>query len=81
LFYIGSPAIFVVGFPKNFKFCKLSGFFLFAWEFNTVFDLARVRDRLLEVGWRKVHFALVDDLKTPLDEPEKEGHVFVVAGR
>ncbi len=49
--------------------------------FNTVFDLARVKNMLTEVGWREVHFACIDDLKTPLAEPEKEGRVFIVAGK
>lgn len=49
--------------------------------FNTVFDLARVKDLLTEVGWRKVHFARIDDLKTPLTEPEKEGRVFIVGSK
>jgi hypothetical protein len=33
------------------------------------------------VGWKDVHFALVQDLKTPLVEPEKEMRVFIVASR
>jgi SAM-dependent methyltransferase len=49
--------------------------------FNTVFNLARVKDMLLEIGWREVHFARIDDLKTPLAEPEKEGRVFIVASK
>lgn len=49
--------------------------------FNTVFDLACVNQMLLEVGWREVHFARIDDLKTPLAEPKKEGRVFIVASR
>jgi hypothetical protein len=34
---------------------------------------------LLEVGWSTAHFARVEDLKTPLAEPEHESRVFVVA--
>ncbi|MEJ5240389.1 MAG: class I SAM-dependent methyltransferase [Anaerolineales bacterium] len=49
--------------------------------FNTVFELAKVRDALLEVGWKDVYFARVQDLRTPLDEPEKEGRVFIVASK
>jgi SAM-dependent methyltransferase len=47
--------------------------------FNTVYDLDAVRRALLESGWASVHFARVTDLAAPLDEPEKEGRVFVVA--
>jgi len=47
--------------------------------FNTVFAMEMVRQTLLDVGWRNVHFARIQDLNTPLLEPEKEGRVFVVA--
>lgn len=47
--------------------------------YNTVFDLARVEALLYETGWKDVYFAHLRDLKTPLDEPEKEGRVFIVA--
>jgi len=49
--------------------------------FNTVFAMETVRQALLDVGWRNVHFARIQDLNTPLLEPEKEGRVFVVARR
>jgi SAM-dependent methyltransferase len=49
--------------------------------FNTVFDLARVKDRLFEIGWHTVHFAHMDDLQTPLAEPEQANRVFVIAGK
>lgn len=49
--------------------------------YNTVFDLQEVREALLNVGWRKVHFARVDDLSTPLDDPESEVRVFIVANK
>lgn len=49
--------------------------------FNTVFELARVRDELLRAGWDEVYFARVQDLRTPIDEPEREGRVFVVASK
>jgi hypothetical protein len=38
-----------------------------------------VRQALLDAGWRNVYFARIQDLNTPLLEPEKEGRVFVVA--
>ena len=47
--------------------------------FNTVFDLAGVKNALLESGWREVHFARLADLAAPLDDPESEGRVWVVA--
>jgi SAM-dependent methyltransferase len=47
--------------------------------FNTVFELEKVRRTLLEVGWEDVHFAKIQDLKTPITEPEMEGRVFIVA--
>jgi len=47
--------------------------------FNTVFDLQRVRDALLDAGWRHVHFARSQDLAAPIVEPEREGRVFFVA--
>lgn len=49
--------------------------------FNTVFDLRAVRSALLELGWPRVHFARLSDLDTPLTEPEREGRVWIVAGR
>lgn len=49
--------------------------------FNTAFKMERVRDALLSVGWKNVYFARIQDLKTALDEPEKEGRVFFVASK
>ena len=48
---------------------------------NTVFDLTRVRDKFLDTGWREIRFVRPEDLRTPLTEPEMEGHVFVVASK
>jgi SAM-dependent methyltransferase len=47
--------------------------------FNTVYDLNAVQRALLEAGWASAHCARAADLATPLDEPEREGRVFVVA--
>lgn len=47
--------------------------------YNTVFDMGWVRDTLLQIGWRDVHFARFEALTTPITEPEKEGRVFFVA--
>jgi len=49
--------------------------------FNSVFDLARVKSILLDIGWKNVYFAQIQDLKTPIMEPEKEGRVFIVASK
>jgi SAM-dependent methyltransferase len=45
----------------------------------TAFGLTAVRNSLHENGWQSVRFCRVMDLNTPLDEPEKESRVWVVA--
>lgn len=47
--------------------------------YNTVFAMDAVQAALLATGWQQVYFARLQDLKTPLEEPEAEGRVFVVA--
>jgi hypothetical protein len=47
--------------------------------YNTVFELRGVRDALQGAGWKRVHFARIEDLRTPIDNAETEGRVFVVA--
>lgn len=47
--------------------------------FNTVFDLEAVRTELLGAGFTSAHCARLIDLDTPLDDPESEGRVWVVA--
>ena len=49
--------------------------------FNTVFDMARVKELLLDSSFNEVYFARADALDTPIDEPEAEGRVFFVAGK
>lgn len=49
--------------------------------YNTVFELEKVKSLLLEVGWSSVYFARIQELTTPLDKPEEEGRVFIVAGK
>jgi SAM-dependent methyltransferase len=49
--------------------------------FNTVFEMERVREALLEVGYRDTHFARAQDLGTPIAEPEEESRVFFVASK
>ena len=46
---------------------------------NTAFGLTSVRNALHESGWQSVRFCRITDLNTPLDEPEKESRVWVVA--
>jgi SAM-dependent methyltransferase len=47
--------------------------------YNTVFDMAWVQAELLTAGWQSAHCARIDDLTTPIAEPEQEGRVFFVA--
>jgi len=47
--------------------------------FNTAFDLAWVREALLEAGWQSVHFARMDNPGVPIAEPEEETRAFIVA--
>jgi SAM-dependent methyltransferase len=49
--------------------------------FNSVFEMAKVKSTLLDVGWKNVYFAQIQDLKTPIREPEQEGRVFIVASK
>ena len=49
--------------------------------FNTVFEMEQVREMLLRSGWRQVTLARIEDLNTPLSDPEKEGRVFFVASK
>lgn len=49
--------------------------------FNTMFEMDAVRAALLEAGFRSAHFARSDDLATPLDNPEAEPRVFIVAAK
>lgn len=47
--------------------------------YNTVFVMARVKALLLETGWETVYYARLDNLFTPVDDPEHEDRVFFVA--
>jgi SAM-dependent methyltransferase len=49
--------------------------------FNSVFEMEKVKNALLEVGWKNVYFAKIEDLKTPIFEPEKEKRIFFIASR
>ncbi len=69
---------------------KISGFFRLPdglyerfdeTAFNTVFEMEKVQEALLDIGWKNVYFARIQDLQKPLDDPEREGRVFVVASK
>ena len=47
--------------------------------YNTVFEMIAVRGWLLETGFRKVYFAVDGALKTPIENPEEQKRVFLVA--
>ena len=47
--------------------------------YNTVFSFDRVREMLLELGWRAVHFARLEALAEPIAAPEEEARAFIVA--
>ena len=47
--------------------------------YNTVFDMDWVRETLVGAGWQDVYFARGEDLTMPIDDPEKEPRVFIVA--
>jgi SAM-dependent methyltransferase len=49
--------------------------------YNTAFELPQVRQALHEARFRQAHFARLEDLSTPLEDPETEKRVFVVACR
>ncbi len=71
-------------------YTKVSGFFHTAhglYErfdetvFNYVFDLAWVREALRKAGWQDAYCARIDDLATPISNPEQEDRVFFVASK
>jgi SAM-dependent methyltransferase len=49
--------------------------------YNTVFDLIMVKELLHQSGWSNAYFAQVKDLETPVEEPEKEGRIFIIASK
>lgn len=49
--------------------------------YNVLFDLEFVRAALLEIGWKEVYLAPVEDLKTLLADPEAAKRVFIVASK
>jgi SAM-dependent methyltransferase len=49
--------------------------------YNTIFDLAWVRQALLETGYSAVHLSQLEELGEPLDDPEAEMRAYIVATR
>jgi len=49
--------------------------------FSSVFEMEAVKNALIDVGWKNVSFAQIQNLKAPISEPEKEGRVFIVASK
>ena len=49
--------------------------------FNYIFDMAWVREALFRAGWHHVYCARIDDLTTPIPDPEHEDRVFFVANK
>jgi SAM-dependent methyltransferase len=49
--------------------------------YNTVFDLATVQQLLSQTGWKSIYFAQLDDLATPISDPENDDRVWIVARR
>lgn len=47
--------------------------------YNTAFDLRDVEAALREAGFRQVRFARSSDFSTPVEEPEQESRIFIVA--
>jgi SAM-dependent methyltransferase len=47
--------------------------------YNTIFEMAWVRSALLETGYSHVHFARLEALGTPMDDPEAEGRAYIIA--
>jgi SAM-dependent methyltransferase len=47
--------------------------------YNTIFSLAWVRSTLLETGYSAAHMSRLEELGTPLEDPEAEGRAYIVA--
>jgi SAM-dependent methyltransferase len=47
--------------------------------YNTVFDIEAAQSALLEAGFSHAYPARIQDLGTPVEDPESEGRVFFVA--
>ena len=49
--------------------------------FNSAFDIQEVQDALIETGFRSAYSAKLANLALPVEEPEKEPRIFLVAQR
>ena len=49
--------------------------------YNTIFDMAWVRDALLETGYSHVHLSRLEELGTPMEDPEAKSRAYFVAQR
>jgi SAM-dependent methyltransferase len=49
--------------------------------YNTLFDLADVESALLAVGFSAVRFCRLQDLGIPVEEPERENRIYIVADK
>ena len=47
--------------------------------YEVAFDLPKVKEALLETGFHSVRFARLQDLGAPVDEPERESRIFLIA--
>jgi SAM-dependent methyltransferase len=47
--------------------------------YELAFELQSVREALRDTGFKKVHFARLQDLGAPVDEPERETRIFIIA--
>lgn len=47
--------------------------------YEVAFDLLAVKEALLETGFSAVRFALLQDLSAPVDQPERERRIFIIA--
>jgi SAM-dependent methyltransferase len=47
--------------------------------YEVAFDLQAVKEGLFETGFRNVRFSKLQDLSAPVDNPERETRIFIVA--
>jgi SAM-dependent methyltransferase len=47
--------------------------------YEVAFDLQAVKFALHEAGFRSIYFARLQDLDAPIDEPERENRIFILA--
>lgn len=47
--------------------------------YEVAFDLQAVKEGLFETGFRSVRFSRLQDLSAPIDQPERESRIFILA--